>query len=227
MPFYPKFRTTFEPGDLIFGLSEERSKYAQKHPSFVHCHDPNNIFVIDKYSITQREITVRNLLGHQIPHNQESFTRAIEKHHKYKGIRNKESDNDIKIDFSVGKVHYSKSVTRQKCKAGLSWYSHSLNNSCIHFILDGIDMKRVLNKTNEIKKINKSYTGSELRWIYRNRNDPRVKSCIQFWRNGRPVLPPWIEGREAYLWQDYHPKSENSDIEIGEFAETVLNQHLR
>ncbi|WP_338805287.1 hypothetical protein WDV76_10245 [Xenorhabdus griffiniae] len=227
MPFYQPFKTSFESGDLIFGLYDKRKQHAQKHPGFQLVLDPNNISTIDRYSITQNEIKVRKMYGQQIPHNQESFTTAVMEHWKYRDILNQE--DNYKIDIRNGNVYYPRKITSRKCKAGLSWYSHSLSHANIHFILDGIDMENVINKKNnpKIDKGKDSYTNKELRWIYRNRKDPRVQSCIQFWLDGSPVSPPWIEGRYVDLWQNYQPKFENSEIELGEFAETVLNFEYR
>ncbi|MBC8953577.1 hypothetical protein [Xenorhabdus sp. PB62.4] len=224
MPFYRPFKTRFEQGDLIFGLFEERPKYAQEYPQlgFDRFLDTNNISTIDRYSITQRERDIREKFEQLIPSNQESFDKAIENHCKYNSIRH--CEDELKIDLDNRKVHYPEQVTSRKCKAGLSWFSQSLTRSCIHFILDEIDMECVVYKLPVKNKRKKKslYTASELRWIYRNRRDPKVRSCIQFWRKGVPVAPPWIEGKDVSLWQNYHPKFENSEIELGEFAETAL-----
>ncbi|WP_258087282.1 hypothetical protein [Xenorhabdus bovienii] len=227
MPFFQPFKTSLEPEDLVFGLNTERNKYAIEYRAFGHLRDKNHFSIIDRYSITPEEITTRKFLRAQIPPNQESFTQSIENHRKYKVLQSAAKDNgktNFDVDWDKHCLSYTKKVTKRKCKAGLSWYSLSLNRSCVHFILDGIDMESVIYKHYEQKiKKGTSYTGSELRWIYRNRKDPKVKSCIQFWRNGQPVLPPWEEGKDAHLWQYYQPKFENSEIEVGEFAETVLN----
>ncbi|MDC9615476.1 hypothetical protein PSI19_16685 [Xenorhabdus khoisanae] len=231
MPFHRPFKMNFEQGDLIFGLSKERAKYAQKYPQFGFARflDTKNISTIDRYSITKKELIIRKGFEHLIPYNQESFDKAIEEHCKYNSIRN--CGKKLRIDYDSQNVRYPEQVTSRKCKAGLSWFSqasprsciHFISGSCIHFILDGIDMESVIYKhyENKIKK-GSSYTGSELRWIYRNRLDPKVRSCIQFWRGGVPVAPPWTGGKDASLWQNYHPKFENSEIELGEFAETAL-----
>ncbi|WP_340610620.1 hypothetical protein [Xenorhabdus bharatensis] len=219
MPFHPPFKTNFEKGDFIFGLNKERSNYAKKYSEFSLVCDPDNISTIDQYSINEKECELRKETGRKIPENQESFYKAIDNHCKYKSIRFRD-----KFKYSCNKniFYYTKQVTSRKCKAGLSWVSGSLTGSCIHFVLDEINMEEVVYKhyENNIKR-GSSYTGKELRWIYRNRRDPKVISCIQFWRKGKPVKPPWEEGEDAFLWQNYHPKFENSGIEIGEFAEIL------
>jgi hypothetical protein len=49
------------------------------------------------------------------------------------------------------------------------------------------------------------YTGSELRWIYRNRQDPRVAARLQFWQDMQPCFPPWEQPQWRRLWQTYRP----------------------
>jgi hypothetical protein len=67
--------------------------------------------------------------------------------------------------------------------------------------------------SNKIK--NRSVTGSELRWIFRNRNDKNVQKAIQFWYEGKHCCPPWDPGFDLIckqdvvkLWKLYEPKSE-------------------
>lgn len=60
----------------------------------------------------------------------------------------------------------------------------------------------------------KSYTASELRWIYRNRNNIKVQNAVQFWYKNNPCCPPWypafneICGQAVSgLWARYIPKN--------------------
>jgi hypothetical protein len=62
----------------------------------------------------------------------------------------------------------------------------------------------------------RSVTGTELRWIYRNRHDTNVQNAVQFWYEGRPCCPPWDPEFDAVsdstlslLWKLYRPKSES------------------
>jgi len=67
-------------------------------------------------------------------------------------------------------------------------------------------MADVLNKTREVEgKVVRPHTGSELRWLYRNRNDPGVQNNVQFWRGGERADPPWES--EPERWSNYKPKS--------------------
>jgi hypothetical protein len=115
-------------------------------------------------------------------------------------------------------------------------------NPTVHFLLEGLNLEEVVHKshyrdTNEPVPprnvgmgecvrhfINpphntkgqegkqRSITGSELRWIYRHRNDPRVQARVQFrdgtFENYYTCGPPWDSPEGARLWSEYHPRSE-------------------
>ncbi|MGV3346612.1 hypothetical protein ACGVWS_13050 [Enterobacteriaceae bacterium LUAb1] len=118
----------------------------------------------------------------------------------------------------------------RKVKGGLSWItSDSLEiyqllgrSITIHFILDGISMLDVINKTSRYKT---KITPKELRWIYRHRNDAYVRERIQFWLNGKPVPPPW-EGDAAKIWCAYNPKN-TVEPPFPEFSLSEIFHHLR
>lgn len=57
--------------------------------------------------------------------------------------------------------------------------------------------------------------GSELRWIYRHREDPNVKKSVRFWYAFKPCCAPWdprfdivTKSGMADLWKLYKPKKE-------------------
>ncbi|CDG80857.1 hypothetical protein GJA_194 [Janthinobacterium agaricidamnosum NBRC 102515 = DSM 9628] len=96
------------------------------------------------------------------------------------------------------------SILRRKVKGGLYWAT-SVAKKHVHFVLDGLDMEAVVRKSasydnptgsnNEQSNTAKTraYTGAELRWIYRNRNNPDVQSHVHFVKEGKPCPPPWVE----------------------------------
>ncbi|OTA21274.1 T3SS effector EspK [Xenorhabdus beddingii] len=208
MPFHRPFKTCVETGDLIFGLSHDRLEYWKNHPLFSPFSAPNITRSIDQFSLNRNEIEIQQSFGKKIPLMQRSFEEATRNHPKYSAIL------DPKINYYVDskkqRVMYHPKVVNRKCKAGLFWMSHSSSNACIHFILDSINMEHVVIKYYEKQTdIKYSVTGSELRWIYRNRRDLKVQASVQFWRNKEPVSAPWEEGEYVELWRQYHPKSEN------------------
>ncbi|PHM45768.1 T3SS effector EspK [Xenorhabdus mauleonii] len=114
------------------------------------------------------------------------------------------------LDYEVRKKHFIR-----KCKGGLSWVVTDSDPIAqkikVHFILDGLDMRSIVskqpyvnNKTGEVSKT--SITASELRWIYRNRHNPKVKQKIHFWFEGKPTIPPWESEEGKMIWQKYVPK---------------------
>ncbi|WP_340608998.1 hypothetical protein [Xenorhabdus bharatensis] len=128
-----------------------------------------------------------------------SFWDHLKEHYKYRTTLDENSN--MKANLNLGR----------KCKGGLSWVSMSnsdlTRNMHIHFILDDINMDRVVNKRDY------NITGKELRWLYRNRHEIRVAQQVQFWKDGTPTSPPW-ETEEA-LWENYRYMENYS----GEFSQ--------
>ncbi|MDC9606331.1 hypothetical protein [Xenorhabdus griffiniae] len=133
---------------------------------------------------------------------QKSFTSYGNNHKKYNT-----AFSETLTKEGIGKLF------SRKCKAGLSWITMSnsnndiVKNNTIHFILDNIDMWYVTTKSN-YRQDRPDVTATELRWIYRNRENPNVQEKIQFWLNGHPTLPPWENEKGKEIWKLYTPKSE-------------------
>ncbi|WP_434525282.1 hypothetical protein [Photorhabdus asymbiotica] len=77
----------------------------------------------------------------------------------------------------------------------------------IHFIIDGLKIEDVVNKTKGPAPLKagpgESITASELRYAYRNR--ARLAGRIHFYENGKETIAPWDKDPE--LWQKYTPKN--------------------
>ncbi|WP_206853885.1 hypothetical protein [Candidatus Enterococcus mangumiae] len=76
-------------------------------------------------------------------------------------------------------------------------------NVTIYFLLDGLDMKRVLTKP-RVKKPTSNVTNHELRYVYRNWS--QLEGKIVFFKNGKEVSPPWESFEYKKMWQAYKPK---------------------
>ncbi len=95
----------------------------------------------------------------------------------------------------------------------------------VHFVLDSINFAYVVlkdepgragyygdfpqgpyDKTGDPLGNNKTrtVTHAELRWLYRNRSDPKVQLHVQFWKNKAPCEPPWTA--EPTTWAKYTPR---------------------
>ncbi|CAM3585098.1 hypothetical protein BOSP111201_13750 [Bordetella sputigena] len=197
MPFHPPFKQCFERGDLVYGLARQRSRYAFDYPQFRDAQDyvgetgEPNFSRIDQYAAIATERWEQQYFKKAVPPNQADFLASIERHPKYRK--------------ALSAKQATVQAVARKCKAGLAWAAES--RISVHFVLDQLDMAQVVGKSHPRDKDAKSYTGCELRWVYRNRHNPAVQQAIQFWREGAPTLPPWV-GDGARVWAAYHPARE-------------------
>ncbi|MDX7989199.1 hypothetical protein FE392_18105 [Xenorhabdus sp. 12] len=242
MPFAPEseYRRQFSPGDLIYGLNDQRNIYAnntsndyfelaRRHrdlgayppvvidnyltPTDIECmskfekeynsklknNDWLNHDEKKEYKDTLNNMRYRKnyAQGSTYTKYEVDFFDHLKKDRMYEVVLQEQSPSEI-YNLIMGK----------KCKGGLSWVctgtSELVNRMHIHFILDGIDLKQVIHKQSN------SITGKELRWIYRNRNNPLVAKKIQFWILHNPTCPPWMEEPGVTDWQAYIPQEDYS-----------------
>ena len=99
-----------------------------------------------------------------------------------------------------GYLYFDNRFNKMKCKSGLEMAVID-PKVVIHFLLDGIDMDRVIDKIRGI-------TGSELRFAYRNKE--RLAGKIFFYEKGKQVAPPWEQ--DPTLWDNYKPKSDQQNV---------------
>ncbi|MGM9903701.1 MAG: hypothetical protein ACI32O_07190 [Enterococcus sp.] len=86
---------------------------------------------------------------------------------------------------------------KQGCKRGIDMaIDHP--KMMIYFVLDGIDMEPVTTKS---KSCEPSYTGSELRYVYRRWSEAKEK--IAFFKEDKEVKAPWIKGLYINDWEKY------------------------
>ena len=125
----------------------------------------------------------------------------------------------LKIGYSQYDNKLNEYLWRKKSKGGISWVIHYTPGH-VHFCLHGLDMLQVVGKSHnrdvpsghsdvklEVKQ--RSITGAELRWIFRNRNNSLVKARIQFWNiidgedGFKAVIPPWETPEHILIWKGY------------------------
>lgn len=194
MPFSFDVFPTINDTDLIYGLWKERYKYWNTGP-FRSLKGQNTI---DSYHITDNEIASVSD-PEKISYKNDEFIQYISNHEKYSSIQSVRSVNGY-----IGWVYAEPEIVLgRKCKAGLGWASE--NDIHVNFVLDKIDMNEVVDKTSE-SSMAKSFTSRELRYLYRNRNNEKIRNNVQFWNEGKPVKPPWETDPET--WSKYKPKSE-------------------
>lgn len=181
----------FLENDLVYGLGDFRHIYLNYEAfDWSKIYTNRYPYAINYFS-PSREI-VKDLLWF-VPKQsvQLAFNQSIYRHKKYNSILVDQKQNSLDLVTIIGR----------KSKAGINWAKE--DQFRIHFNIDGIDMNKVVEKT-PIEGV-KSITGSELRYIYRSRDDPNMAGVVQFWKNGNRVAPPWVTDKP--LWDGYKPKS--------------------
>lgn len=168
-----------QKGDLIYGVNTSFARkwytnYNKKFKSIVVTIDEYKILKLDPPSKLDKD---------------NSFSSFLSNHEKYKSALHAKGNNqDI----------------RRKSKGGIEWGIS--NNKKVHFVLDDLDIISVIKKNYQGKNAdkglstdknkNRSITGSELRWVYRNKNNPLVRDSVIFWAGGEEVAPPWSKDLE-------------------------------
>lgn len=212
MPFAAPFRK-YAPGDLVYGVHKGIMKMGrQDYIKRVFKAGPGA--TIDEYpALSSDSKSFTN-------DDTASFIATLGTHPKYSSSIGG-SDNE---------------ATRRKDKGGLYWAT-MVAHKHVHFVLDGLDIKGVILKSfsgkNSDRPVgkpaddfvgtkNRSITGSELRWVYRNRHVKDVQDHVQFWFFDEQVVPPWeihrefgqggsgpmiVESDGAALWSQYTPSS--------------------
>ncbi|CAH1662662.1 conserved hypothetical protein [Hyphomicrobiales bacterium] len=197
MPFAPPFKESFQPGDIIFGLGTFMAYDFDRYSHLVSPDLMRQLININRYLINGEK------LNSFTPSDNSEFLAEILRHPKYRQAADLEYPDFVRW--------------RKKSKFGLYWHTHSESSATVHFFLDQLDIAAVIKKSHEHDYVTplggkrRSITGSELRWIYRNRHDPQVQKSVQFWRNGYPEYPPWDASfwqspRDFCSWKRYWPR---------------------
>ena len=95
-------------------------------------------------------------------------------------------------------------------KAGLEFQAKR-EYGIIHFVLDGLDFKRVLLQ-NQVKDAGTAMsvianpldiTSAEIRFLFRRRADPDFTGKLRFWRDGELVAAPWLSNENRYAFANF------------------------
>jgi hypothetical protein len=176
-------------GDLIYGIdapdAKGKNRFEAGRQNYLSRKEFKVCNTIDQYDVIKSERR-----SGKITHlDRVAFVNALSDHPKYQVSVNGEFTN---------------ANIRMKDKGGIWWAVN--NRKRVHFVLDGLDIEAVVKKNfagthdgkgsdqdaTETKRKNRSITGAELRWIYRNRDNPNVQKNVQFWFEYCPVVPPWV-----------------------------------
>lgn len=204
--------TAFKAGDLVYGIDSSKTDWSRS--TYLDSIFKNGL-TIEHFHVIRTEKQSSRRLRAEL----ESFVAALRDHPKFLTSVDGEDTNEN---------------VRRKDKGGLLWAAK--NGKTVHFVLDGLDMRAVVGKSfagaNPDRPAsvhgpkNRSITGAELRWLYRNRHLALVQACVQFWFYKTQVCPPWetyysidwssgdarmVEQDGVALWSTYTPKSQPAE----------------
>lgn len=226
VPFDEPYKTTYEAGELVYGLGKPRGALMSEH---FKLSGPNirtvDLSTINNYATTGDEkgsldSKLKYARGWDDPmkkaarEEMDRFNTSLKSHGKYgsavdwQGTGLKGSERD----------RAENRAWRQKCKGGL-YYACFIAKTHIHFCLEGVNCEQVVKKSfvdregTPIDVVDKdgkfrAITNAELRWLYRNRDHVEVSSRVQFWRKEADWVacaPPWT-GTGEKLWSQYQPR---------------------
>ena len=77
------------------------------------------------------------------------------------------------------------------------------HNTTIHFILDGLDQRKILDRSQPDDR----FTSIELRSVFKTGVHNRT-NFVKFYKNGVVALPPWDDPQTSAIWRSYvHSKA--------------------
>jgi hypothetical protein len=184
--------------DMVFGLASGISTFKNNHANVNKKLNEGQHFAnsLQKLAIFKKLPKYKDETELGFKRNEDAIAH-IKNHPKYKNA-----------------IDTAEDVPRRKCKGILDFQIFG-KGLPVHFILDDMDTKLAADKTSFHggKERHKSLdvTHSELRWIFRNKDNPTVARSVQFWLNDKTVFPPWdASNAETKLaWVTYGDQVKN------------------
>ena len=214
------FRTEYVPKkDLIYGIGVWISCYIHHHGTGqrpagkltdtqfrdAQAKKEKEFFAINTYNTALNNAQVRNLraevssyqetldkspnLGRGAAKKPETLLKSNAKLDRGNNAQVKAAADDISV--------------RRSCKFGIEYVVQNLGGR-IHYVLDGIDIKKVVDRatiTNKSGYEKVPICTSELRFLFRQWQ--RFGSKVQFWQNYDHCAPPWADSATQEDWAAY------------------------
>ena len=187
----------FREGDIVYGLSSPREKLV------------NSIKLVNDFS--KKDIITQNTLTNAVwdPRTPRKYKqdplikRALNEHER--GIKFKQhlkSHNNYNVTMADLSVYNRDKLWAKTSKAGLEFQTLTRNKT-VMFCADELvnSLKLIANKSDGYGQ---SITASELRWIYRHKDNDQIMKNIKFYLRGKEIAAEKILG--APEWKDYNPK---------------------
>ncbi|EHL0181403.1 type III secretion system effector EspK, partial [Escherichia coli] len=170
----------FREGDIVYGLSSPREKLV------------NSIKLVNDFS--KKDIITQNTLTNAVwdPRTPRKYKqdplikRALNEHER--GIKFKQhlkSHNNYNVTMADLSVYNRDKLWAKTSKAGLEFQTLTRNKTVI-FCADEIvnSLKLIANKSDGYGQ---SITASELRWIYRHKDNDQIMKNIKFYLRGKEI----------------------------------------
>ena len=228
MPFKRPWHD-YEQGDLIYGMAGGGTDMGVGRNILItklfsaKKIKADDVYTVDQLGLFQSDTDPRyNVTGLKYD---AFFIAVMEIGAKTKVIIDQDLDDDA---LWTNEPLKTGGIARRKSKGGLeyilNWTDHR-----IHFCLQSLNLEQVpaknyVGRRGDLKdsvggtkdgfawdQKARLITGSELRWVYRNRAKLAVRRRVQFWDGADPVqcLPPWDDPAQPKAvrsaWAAYHP----------------------
>ena len=191
----------FREGDIVYGLSSPREKLV------------NSIKLVNDFS--KKDIITQNTLTNAVwdPRTPRKYKqdplikRALNEHER--GMKFKQhlkNHNNYNVTMADLSVYNRDKLWAKTSKAGLEFQTLTRNKTVI-FCADELvnSLKLIANKS---EGYGQSITASELRWIYRNKDNNQIMKNIKFYLHGKEIPAERI--LDTPEWKDYRPKYSGS-----------------
>ena len=207
-------------GDVLYGLDRPRAEARSALLQYLaHCRDEdgNRVQIIEPQRITDQRIFIQNQLtdatvdvlalnGHPRPKYikpKKSTVPDVERAKGYQNFLKNHPKFNMNRPLPEGDVMTKAGrAWKRTSKAGLE-YQAKQRGGRVHFIIDDLDWDQIATKD---AQFGRSVTSSEIRWLYRQRNDPQVTRNVIYWKDGKVSQSPWQLAPDAFA--QYHPSSE-------------------
>ncbi|HCC0890427.1 TPA: type III secretion system protein [Salmonella enterica] len=190
---------SFQPGDVVYGLCKTRER--------VHT------LINSLYDFSKKDIVIQNTLTHAVwdRRRRARFNSNEKIEQKLNDVQRGIHFRDFlsqhkKYNITEGKFSRLSNEERwiKTSKAGLEFQTRLRERSVI-FIVDNI-VDAISDIANKTGRYGNAITAHELRWVYRNRHDDRVRQNVKFFLNGEAISHEDVFSLLG--WEQYKPKKE-------------------
>ncbi len=194
-----KLLDCFKQGDLIYGLFSEREPYctALLARGFVNITVADHNKMDGRFVLTQAKTKPdQQIRARLFPDQQIHYDHLI----KHAGYISKPGGKDPDESDNPSTAREN-SKLRRACKL-TAVHAGRWRKNRIHFVLDGINHKRVTTKRRQDGSADPSFTSSELRALYRCK-ERTPSGAVIFYRSGLSVPAPWLDPNTQALYTAY------------------------